>query len=278
MASDRSKQAVRDQIFVRKRRMGLPAVFSIGDSWFDYPIYNNIIDLVDDTNLCAMKRHEMSGALLEQVIHQIAGPEALAPFGARILLMSAGGNDLVVKSWLPLLFNQNVGQPTAGLINQHVWDVKLSYFQGVFGEIVAKCVTHGVTLVVHGYDWLIPTGDGVTFDQLWRGEPWVLPSMLAAGITNPAVQRELGRRIVNDLNDLVLAPLELTPPLVTGHPAVRYVDCRGSVSPDSEWANELHPSKIGFQEVAARFVPELQQLLQGVPVVAGGGGVRGPGQ
>ena len=66
-------------MFVRKRKMGLPAAFSIGDSWFDYPIYDNVIDLVDSMDFEAHLDHAVVG--LGQ------GPYDLVDAGARHLLV-----------------------------------------------------------------------------------------------------------------------------------------------------------------------------------------------
>ena len=261
MPPDRSSQTQRDLIFVRKRRMGLPAAFSIGDSWFDYPIYDNVIDLIDDMDFFAIKRHELSGTLIHQVIAQISGPEALAPFGAHTLFVSGGGNDIVEKSWISLLFLEDVGQPVLELLNVPHWDAKIAFFQDTFGELVQEHNAEGTAVVVHGYDWLIPTGDGVTFDDLWKGKPWVLPAMLDANIFNPVRQNALGKKIVDDFNDRVIAPLADGSRFADGRSRVTYADCRGAITPASEWANELHPTPTGFEEVAARFIPFLPELL-----------------
>jgi hypothetical protein len=274
MPTDRSSQAQRDLIFARKRRMGLPAAFSIGDSWFDYPIYANIIDLVDDTNLFAIKRHELSGTLLHQVIAQISGPDALARYGAKTLLVSGGGNDLVDKSCISLLFAADVGQPVDQLINADVWAGKIAYFKESYDELVSAHTAQGISVVVHGYDWLIPTGDGVTFDLFWRGKPWVLPALLAADIRDPARQRAVAKQIVDDLNDKAIKPLAGGARFPDARLQVVYVDCRDAVKPASEWANEMHPTPRGFEEVAARFIPLLHDLLDphGSTIVAADGG------
>lgn len=261
MPTDRSSQFKRDNIFVRKRKMGMPAAFSIGDSWFDYPIYDNVIDLIDDMDYFAIKRHELSGALLSQVIAQIAGPKELAAFDAHTLFVSGCGNDVVEKGWITQLFHQDTGQPVGDLIDTAQWDPKIGYFQNEYGELVREHTAEGTAVVVHGYDWLIPTGDGVTFDSLWRGKPWVRPAMITAGITDPVRQRALGRQIVEDLHSRVFSPLANVAPFPDGRLKVTYADCRGAVTPGSEWANELHPTPTGFQQVAARFIPLLPDLL-----------------
>jgi hypothetical protein len=261
MPTDRSSTAARDLIFVQKRSAGLPAAFSIGDSWFDYPIYENVIDRIDDTDLFAIKRHELSGALLGEVRAQITGPDQLKAFGADVLLVSGGGNDLVIKEWIRTLFVEEQGQADpASLIDDDVWQAQIERFQAAYQEIVDDFTSAGITVVVHGYDYLIPTGKGVLFD-FWRGKPWVQPALIEKGIVDPARQRFLGHKIVEDFNDRVVKPLDTGDRFPDGRKTVVYVDCRGAITPESEWANELHPTKRGFEEVAARFVPLLHDLL-----------------
>ena len=261
MPTDPAVQAARDLMFVRKRKMGLPAAFSIGDSWFDYPIYDNVIDLVDSMDFFAIKRHETSGARLQQVVVQISGPKALAPFDAHTLFVSGGGNDIVEKSWIAHLFQTDVGQPVFDLLDAQYWQHRIDYFQEEYGDLVRGHNAEGTAVVLHGYDWLIPTGDGVTFDGFWKGKPWVRPAMLDANIIDVGRQNALGKKIVEDFNDLVIAPLADGARFPDGRLKVTYVNCRDAVKPASEWANELHPTPTGFKEVAARFVPLLPDLL-----------------
>ena len=57
----RYQPAEREARYAYARRKGLPVVVSEGDSWFDYPMYLNIIDRIDDTRRYAIKRLEFSG-------------------------------------------------------------------------------------------------------------------------------------------------------------------------------------------------------------------------
>ena len=167
----------------------------------------------------------------------------------------------VEKSWIAHLFQTDVGQPVFDLLDAQYWQHRIDYFQEEYGDLVRGHNAEGTAVVLHGYDWLIPTGDGVTFDGFWKGKPWVRPAMLDANIIDVGRQNALGKKIVEDFNDLVIAPLADGARFPDGRLKVTYVNCRDAVKPASEWANELHPTPTGFKEVAARFVPLLPDLL-----------------
>ena len=84
--------------------------------------------------------------------------------------------------------------------------------------------------------------------------------MLDQGITDPETQRALGTLIVDDFNQMLINVRDSLPPLADGRPALVHVDCRGAISPPSEWQNEMHPTVKGFEELAARFVDPLVAL------------------
>ncbi|HEX5436445.1 MAG TPA: hypothetical protein VFW98_04765 [Gemmatimonadaceae bacterium] len=263
MPVDLTNQATRNRLFREDRAAGLPAVFTIGDSWFDYPVYPNIVDDLYFTGLFALCRREVSGAVLDDIAKQAAIPRDILKAGSDLLLVSGGGNDLVEKEWISHLFLPSDGTPTSdvdSLIDKQWWEPKLRFFYHWYSAVVNQCAPWGIRVVTHGYDYLIPSSTGLSLDIFYHSGPWVRPAMMAAGITDPLTQRRLARRLVDDFNGVFEALVREGHQLPDGRPAFHYIDCRGTLD-DADWVNEMHPTKIGFEKVAARFVPVLGALL-----------------
>ena len=127
-----------------------------------------------------------------------------------------------------------------------------------------------VRVVVHGYDHAIPDGRGYLGGSWLLPGPWLEPGFRRKGYvpadsrrrvaalgTNAAVVRELIDRHNAMLGRLVrdLAKEGL------GH--VRYVDLRGTLCGDvpagyrADWNDELHPTRAGFDRVAALIAKEI---------------------
>jgi hypothetical protein len=178
----------------KRRRERLPRLFSQGDSWFDYPPHPNIIDYIDDSERWAIKRFERSGEWLKEMIPSLPRVvTALEQEKPLCMLLSGGGNDVADKNVASTLFKQfqqGLGAPE--LINRLAWDAKLDDIEAGF-LFYMDAVNEFVPLIVHGYDYLVPSPKGAKYDGFRISGPWVQPVMQDCGITDKSLQRDLGR-------------------------------------------------------------------------------------
>jgi hypothetical protein len=82
--------------------------------------------------------------------------------------------------------------------------------------------------------------------------------MEARGIVDPVFQREIIVALIDGFNE-VLAALERAFPT-----SVIYVDLRGTLDPDRDWMNELHPTEQGFRVVEQKLASALRNRLPAV--------------
>lgn len=252
------------------RDWGLPPVVSEGDSWFSYELYLNVIDRIDDKKRLALKRLESSGDTLQTMVgysNTSTGIRALKKVVQRerpiFLFFSGGGNDIVgselkgsILPYHPLRKPENY-LDTAGW-NTLLENIRIAY-QVLVDEIGPFC-----PIFAHGYDYFIPSNRPVTiFPGVPGPGPWVWPEMTLStiNITDPALQRAIGRVMIDELNDRILAPLEVANSGYFGH-----VDLRSTVAPTTDWQNEIHPTSKGFEKLAKRFLSVVDKKLPGIRI------------
>jgi hypothetical protein len=256
MPTDRWQQSVKDQVYRRRKKAGLPRLLSEGDSWFAYPMCLNIVDYIDDTERFAIKRVEQSGDKLRDILDSGEFFPLIHSESPRCLIFSGGGNDLVEQPFVTQLFLPPKPGGTAQdmLDRATVWGPKLQWFDQQF-ERLMMLVDRRLPVLVHGYDYLIPSPQGVRYDGFALTGPWVQPAMLAKGITDPKDQRAVARIVIDDFNTMLQSVAARWP----NH--MSYLNLRGTLEPGSEWANEMHPKAAGFKKVAAKFIAKLQELV-----------------
>jgi hypothetical protein len=232
-----------------------PIIVAEGDSWFQYPLLlKDTIDYVMDRYavLCS----SAAGDLLKNMADKQEYMGALQETGARILLLSGGGNDLVA------------GGALASHLEEYDPDLKPEdYLLPSFHALLDEALTHygrmfrqvregfpDVSILCHGYDYPVPNRDR------WLGKP-----MESRGIRDRSLQKAIAVCMMDDFNRR-LRRLAKTMPNVT------YIDCRGVVG-DHRWHDGLHPTDEGYGDVATRFLREIGALANarsGTPVVIGG--------
>lgn len=246
-----STQAERDQIYAQ-RRDHCPRLVSDGDSWFDYPIHTNLIDWITTRTRYAILRFEQSGETLQEIAGAARYRGALLTEHPLALLISGGGNDLARDWWLKGLFTNPAGSTDpAACVSAPDWAQRRSALKQGYLDILGSAGT--VPVFGHGYDYFIPLDAPVRVAGFALTGPWFFPAMHAAGITSPELQRGVARRLVDDFNQ-VLAEL------AAEQPRFHHVDLRGTLV-DSDWVNEIHPSRWGFRKVADRFIAQLRPLV-----------------
>jgi hypothetical protein len=76
--------------------------------------------------------------------------------------------------------------------------------------------------------------------------------MKKKGILNEPLQAKIAKLVVGDYN-------EMLGKVAAAHPgAFVHVDLRGTLDP-GDWANEMHPTRKGFEKVARKFLNGAKQ-------------------
>lgn len=241
MAGDRWWAPIKEAKY-RRRRSRLPRILSEGDSWFDYPLYRNIIDFIDDTDRYAIKRLEESGDKLADILDRWEIEDAVRREDPAVVLFSAGGNDLVADDWIPNLFLRE--EP---YIDEDVWQEKLTYFRNGYLKVIE---TVKRPVLGHGYDYMVPSPKGVRVDGINVTGPWVQPAMHDKGIDDPDLQLRLATKIMDDFNENLVA-------LANQESDFHFLDLRNTLDPVKDWPNEMHPYEYGFERISKRFIDAL---------------------
>jgi len=250
------------------KRDGLRRLMTEGDSWFDYPPHANIIDWLESEGQWAINRLERSAdtvenmttdanlGMLVKVVRQ-EKPECI--------LFSGGGNDIFTTipespllRWVYRALNDyNPSKSAAEHVNAIVWDEKKTDIRRGYVRLVGA-LSDFAPIIVHGYDYLIATGEKVRYDGFRLSGPWMLPALKKRGINDPAFQSEILRVFIDDFNTILQA-LERTYPT-----RVIYVDFRDTLDPVHDWLNEIHPTEAGFRTLEQKISDALLRRLPAV--------------
>jgi len=227
-------------------------IITEGDSWFSYPLTANIADYIELMNDFSMLRLEHSGDEAREIMG--VGSEQLKTlkyylksYPVDLLMMSAGGNDLVAGE-LGKVLNKKVAGAT--------WQsaIKLAALTTVLDQIVAAysrlldardLLRPECLVVAHSYCYFQPTGRRATgpFGLLHAG-PWMRPVLVSKGIDPDTEGRDLARYLVDELHARLQA-------LAATRPRFQLVDMRAALPVDTvHWADEIHPSGTGFRRLA----------------------------
>ena len=249
-------------------RAGLSAGILIaeGDSWFDYP-FNDVLKALEDdygydieTVAKAGDRVEdmaYSGGQLDEFVRRI---EKLLRRGdvPQAILLSGGGNDIAGEVEFSMLINHAASSINGlnasvvdGVIDQRLYDAYATILTAVT-TVCQRTIGHSVPILVHGYDYAVPDGRGV-LGGWWRlPGPWLEPGFRQKGYTQMAIRKQIIKSLIDRFN-IMLARVAKHPEFAH----VRYVDLRQTLSTETnykdDWANELHPTGLGFDAVAKKF-------------------------
>lgn len=227
-----------------------------GDSWFDYP-GSDILDWLfqlgysiesvaraaDRAETMAFGRGQLDklAIAVEKVIAAQHKPKAI--------LLSAGGNDIAGTEFGFLI--NHAGSPREGLndsvitgvIDERVQDAYVHIIRKVT-ELCQRMLGEPVRIILHGYGYVIPDGDGVLGGFGPLPGPWLRPGFVEKGFNDLQANTATMKKLMDRFN----AMLQRVEGMF-GH--VKYVDLR-TVLPAQKrlWANELHPKPAGFRLAA----------------------------
>lgn len=253
-----------------KKGVKKPVLVSEGDSWFQFPfLIEDVIDQLDpdfliwsidaagDTCDNMVNRNpEYLQALTEQKTNKVAG-----------FLFSAAGNDVIGEDLL--------GEPVLGkLIKKHTpgkdaaWHVdqaQLSKILTTLERDYSKAISTirleaafaKLPIFIHGYDYAIPGGfPGDKRDPVYaKQDEWLGGPMKKKGITDPPLQRDIIRLLIDALYDMlarVAGKSEQT--------NIHVIDVRGTLKM-GDWADEIHGTSAGFKKVGTIFKRAINKAI-----------------
>jgi metacaspase-1 len=247
----------RDARYRKRRHAGFPTALSEGDSWFDYPFFLNLVDLVEDADLFAHYRLEQSGDTLANMIGTATALRNLRLVVEQVqplcVLFSGGGNDLADKSGT--LFCPSDDPDPLTCVDQAAVDELFGFIEERYRALIEQ-VAPTAPIITHGYDHFPPSDAPVRFNGIRTGiGPWIHPRLVERGIIEPERQRAIARWLVDRFNG-ILAQLQQERPT-----DFMYIDLRGVLDIDRDWENEIHPTRAGFRKVANVFVAQVRDRL-----------------
>lgn len=244
------------QYFIRgtRRHPDWPVLISEGDSWFSFPVHANTIDFIDERagRQITLLRLEKSG---DKAIRIFSGKQKkrlatyLMRYPVQAVLFSGGGNDIVGEDILALLNQRRSGMTWRECINEKTTTARFQAVRSAYLDLVHLRNENrpGCRIYVHGYDWAVPSGRGA---RLWgiKFGPWMKPNLEAKGIVDPGDQRKIIRELLRRFNAMIRE--------IATEPGVVHVKTTGTLT-ESEWNDELHPSRAGFRKIAGKFCEKL---------------------
>jgi len=226
-----------------------------GDSWFDYP-GSDILDCLDQLGYSiqsvarAGDRAEMMAFGKGQLDKLAAAIDKVIAQGKpKAILLSGGGNDIAGAEFGFLI--NHAGSPREGLnesvitgvIDERVQDAYVHIIRKVT-DLCQKMLNEPVPIILHGYGYPVPDGDGVLGGWGPLPGPWLRPGFIEKGFNNLEDNKATMKKLMDRFN----AMLQRVEGMF-GH--VKYVDLRKLLPSEKKlWANELHPKPPGFKLAA----------------------------
>ncbi len=271
----RQRRAALAAAAAAKPRLGL--LIAEGDSWFDYPFFDALGCL--EARGFEIESVAHKGDTLEDMAHDPAQVDKLTRAFEKVkargqkpraILLSGGGNDIAGDEFALLLNHTRSGLPrinatvVQGIVDERLRTAMASLI-GVVTRLAEAHFGERVRVIVHGYDHAIPDGRGYLGGTWILPGPWLEPGFRRKGYvfarareraTALAANAVVVRELIDRYNEMLARLVRDLAKEGLGH--VRHVDLRGTLScvmPKayrSDWNDELHPTRSGFDKVAAR--------------------------
>ncbi|NOT34967.1 MAG: hypothetical protein HOP12_12460, partial [Candidatus Eisenbacteria bacterium] len=239
-----------------------------GDSWFDYP-FADVLGKLQDMFGYSVESVAKAGDRVEDMAYDdgqyeklLRKFEQLAAQGRtpQAILLSGGGNDIAGGELATLLNHVDSGLPAlsegmlAGIFDERLRAAMVRLIGTVTGLYEAH-FGDKPQVFIHGYDYPVPDARGYMGGGGPFPGPWLEPSFRRRGYGDLAINTRLMRQVMDRFNAMA-KNVAATP----GLEHVTYVDLRGLLSAELagkayqlSWANELHPTRPGFEVIAAKF-------------------------
>lgn len=187
------------------------------------------------------------------------------------ILVSGGGNDLF--NALPHLIRSFPSAPEAAaidarqvarLIDADGFTLFETYLRQNYADLIAQrdaqgSRNQGVPVFAHTYDYATPRDAKADFFGFPAFGPWLYTTMLAKNIP-PILWIPLAQLLQDKTADILLT-LNLPNLHVIDTRGVLIAARLGSTGPDGDWDNETHPTRAGYQKLAAKWHARIAGVL-----------------
>lgn len=256
-----------------------------GDSWFNYWIGKDILYWLKNDYGHNIDNIAVAGSTLNDEVYgpvphdlldfrQTNAPSRLAELVDRIqsdkpqaLLLSAGGNDIAGDEFFSFVNNSKSGLASVntGVLSGVLNPTFIKAYEDMIEAALGAASTAGIKMPIftHGYDYPWPDGRGILWIRGLIG-PWFDNTFNAKNFPNDSFADLKARRdIVSQFIDALNAMLKSLESKFPGR--VFHIDARNTLKETTsyrdEWANELHPTDIGFQKIAKVFNDVIQSKM-----------------
>ena len=260
-----------------------PIVFCEGDSWFSSPLSMNLLDwLVWPAPQAEARGVPLFGAGGLFFRAEDSGDLALDMFSTRgirdladwydgfdfdLVLLSAGGNDFV-DGFLRDLFRGARPMGVDDAFQRVVASGRYDQVRSAYRTLVSRfqAIHPHTPILAHTYDYPRRMGQAAQFTLgnigaaalLKQGTgPWI-GNRVAHVLPDAADQRRFARLLIDGFVERVLLPLRDDP--ASGR-VFDFVDLRGTLTRDTQWFDEMHPTGEGFALLARRFRSAMRARL-----------------
>lgn len=237
-------------------------IVSEGDSWFQHPLVTDIIDHVSrlyPVYCVAAAADTLRNYVSARYKRGEYFLDTLQKEQPSFFLLSGGGNDILGSQFRGYL-NENPGNdlpegedPRRFLKDslfdelKSLMDIYRTLFNHLKSEYPQLCV------IVHGYDYPVKLNDA--------RKGWLGKYMIEKGIDRPGDRKAAIRLIMDTFNEL----LKQVADEFAGQ--VYYLDVRNIVRCNEaegvdQWYDEIHPNHDGFQQVAMKFIQQLDAIVK----------------
>jgi lysophospholipase L1-like esterase len=291
------EQAIQDgqqsaqQIYLRSVRpaaLGAPPfqgyLLAEGDSWFDYPAFQDIAEALEDDYGYKVKSAAHHGDTVTDMAYDPSQLRRLqerfqdmkdANRKPRAIILSGGGND-VVDALAVLLNHRGSGlapvnaSVEAGVLHEQI-PLALGRLIGAVKGLSQQHFGEVRPILLHGYAAPVPDGRG--YPILGLSGPWLKPAFARRGwvTQDPQPDPELVANaqaiagLIDTFNDQVLPAVA-----AAAGASVTHVDVRSALRSDlasyrQDWRDEMHATGSGFKAVATLFDAAIRAAAPTIP-------------
>lgn len=248
---------------------------AMGDSWFDYPLWD-VLKLLEDNYGYDIESAAHRGDAIESMAYQGGQLDKLARCFEKLIergatplaaLVSGGGNDIAGEEF-GMLLNSDAsgisgwnGEIVDGVINQRILNAYRTTAQGI-NALSMKYVGKVIPILVHGYDYPVPDGRGFLGGWGPLPGPWLQPGFRQKLFEDLAPTVAMMQDIIDRFNGMLKVFAS-----DANFSNVHVVDLRKTLPNDltnnaykTWWGNELHPTDQGFGAVTDKFAAALKTL------------------
>lgn len=239
------------------RDSNAPIVLCFGDSWFGYPIpgignlSNRFLDFgrYQSIDIVGIAKNGMEIATPgKRMLSDVTTFLQWESKTVDMIVVSGGGNDFAGANDLDPLLKKGQLNSAASWFKKSESDELFAAIKAGYERIIYLRDTFcpRVPIVTHCYDYAQVTGKGL----LWFS-PWIKPSLDKIGMPL-SLHAEASKFIIDHLAEIQVALSKSKP--------YHFIDTRKLLDKD-DWANELHPTREGFNKIASQFYPVFEKYF-----------------